>query len=112
MGEPAAVQNLPQQEQRRSLKPCQSFVSGRVSHVRMVTDKQGEVTGFVTILHSPAPDAYSHPGAHEVFSRRRLAKVGEDVNVTVSLGGFKRSYQTKSGETIHTVDTKLRAVEE
>lgn len=112
MGEPAAVQNLPQQEQRRSLKPCQAVIAGRVAYVRVLADKQGEVTGFVSILQTPAPDAYSHPGSHEILSKRRLAKVGEDLTVLVTLSGFKRSYCLKSGEIVQTVDNKLRAIEE
>lgn len=112
MAESAAVQPLQSPEQRRSLKPCQAIIAGRVAHVRVLADKQGEVNGFVTIMNTPAPDAYSHPGSHEILSRRRLGKVGEDVSVHVTLSGFKRSFTMKNGETVQTVDNKLRAVEE
>lgn len=89
-----------------SLKPGQALIVGRVSEVKK-TD-----TAIYTIIQTPAPDAYSHPGNHEVTSTRMLGRPGEDVRIIVNLGGFRRSYKNKHGETVYTVDNVLRAADE
>lgn len=89
-----------------TLKPGQAYIVGRVSDIKK-TD-----TAVYTIIQTPAPDAYSHPGNHEITSTRLIGRVGEDVKVVVTLGGFRRSYMNKHGEKVFTVDNVLRAADE
>lgn len=91
---------------RKSLQPGQSFLVGRIIEVRR-TDK-----ACFTIVATPAPDAYSHPAMHEVLSDRPFGRSGDDVKVIVQLGGYRRSYRSKDGEQIATVDNVLRLVAE
>lgn len=84
----------------------QAMIAGRVASARK-TDSGN----WLTIINSPAPDAYSHPGQHEVSSAAKLGAPGEDVKVRVQLSGFKRSYENKHGDTVYTVDNRLTAVE-
>lgn len=105
----SAVQPLQSPESnpaRKSLQPGQAFLIGRVSDVKR-TDK-----GTYTILATPAPDAYSHPAFHEVGSERPFGRPGDEVKIVVALGGYRRSFRTKDGELIHTVDNSLRLVTE
>lgn len=102
----ADVQQMPSAKPRQSLKPGQAFIIGRVSEV-----KRSENATY-TIIQTPAPDAFSHPGNHEVSSSRLIGKPGEDIEVVVQLGGYRRSYKNKHGETVATVDNVLRVVEE
>lgn len=88
------------------LKPNQAYICGRVNEV-----KRSE-NGVYTIVNSPAADSYSHPGNHEIASKALIGKPGEDVRVLVQLGGYRRSYKNKHGETVYTVDNTLRVVEE
>lgn len=89
-----------------TLKPGQAYIVGRVSEIKK-TDN-----AVYTIIQTPAPDAYSHPGNHEITSTRLIGRVGEDVKVVVTLGGFRRSYNNKHGEKVFTVDNILRAADE
>lgn len=102
MAEPQALPTQP----RQSLKPGQAIIVGRVSDVKK-TD-----SAVYTIIQTPAPDAYSHPGNHEVKSSRMIGRPGEDVQITVQLSGFRRSYQNKHGEKVFTVDNSLTAIED
>lgn len=88
-----------------ALKPCQSMIVGRIETV-----DRTDTACFTTIV-SPAPDAYSHPANHKVQSVRPLGRAGDDIEVLVELGGFKRSYLNKQNEKVFTVDNSLRAVE-
>lgn len=88
----------------KALGPNQAVVVGRVTDARK-TEK-----GWVTIIASPAPDSYSHPGQHEVWSESKLGTPGEDVRVRCQLSGYRRSYKDRNGETVYTVDNKLAAV--
>lgn len=92
---------------RRALRPGQAFLQGRVSGVRV-----SENGAVFTQIQTPAPDAYSHPGAHEVISPRRFGRPGDDVEIVVQLGGYPRKYRNKQGDEITTVDNVLRVVEE
>jgi len=89
-----------------ALQPNQGFVSGRVQDVRRTEN------AVYTIIQSPAADAYSHPGQHLVISSRLLGKPGEDVEVKVVLGGYRRTYTDKHGDKVATVDNSLKAIED
>lgn len=89
-----------------SLKPGQALIVGRVAEVKRTEN------AVYTIIQTPAPDAFSHPGNHEVLSSRLLGKPGEDVRVIVTLGGYRRTYKNKHGENQVTVDNVLRASDE
>jgi len=92
--------------QNRSLKAGQALIVGRVSEVKR-TD-----SATYTIIQTPAPDSFSHPGNHEVTSTRLIGKPGEDVRVVVNLGGYRRTYKNKHGENVATVDNVLRLADE
>ncbi len=85
----------------------QALVMGRIQDVRRT-----ENGGVYTIIASPAPDSFSHPGQHLVSSSRLLGKPGEDVKIRVQLGGYRRTYTDKHGEKVATVDNSLRAIED
>lgn len=96
---------IPQEIQKPSLKAGQALLIGRISEVKRTE------SAVYTILQTAAPDAYSHPGNHEVISQRLIGKPGEDVRVVVTLKGYRRQYQNKHGERVTTVDNVL-SVEE
>jgi len=103
-----AVSSLPSSSSsRRPLKPGQALLTGRISGVRV-----SENGAVFTQLQTPAPDAYSHPGAHEVISAKRFGRPGDEVDILVQLGGYPRRYRTKTGDEISTVDNILRLIEE
>lgn len=84
----------------------QAMIAGRVASARKT-----ESGNWLTIINTPAPDAYSHPGQHEISSATKIGVPGEDVKVRVQLSGYKRSYKNKEGETVYTVDNRLSSVE-
>ena len=102
----AEVQQIPSAKPRQPLKPGQACIVGRVAEV-----KRSENATY-TIVQTPAPDAFSHPGNHEVTSAKSFGRPGDDVEIIVQLGGYRRSYKNKHGETVATVDNVLRVVEE
>lgn len=104
----SAVQPLqnPETSTRKSLQPGQALLVGRITEVKR-TDK-----ACFTIMATPAPDAYSHPAMHEILSDRPFGRPGDDVKVIVQLGGYRRSYRSKDGEQVATVDNVLRLVTE
>lgn len=67
-------------------------------------------TTFRTLINTPAPDAYGHPGTFEVRSLNSLGKPGEEVTVNVELKGYARSYDNKEGESVNTAEHVLQAV--
>jgi hypothetical protein len=89
-----------------SLKVGQAFIVGRIAEV-----KKTEQWVF-TVIQTAAPDPYSHPGNHEVKSRRMIGRPGEEVRVRVQLGGFRRTFKDKHGESQVTVDNKLDVIED
>lgn len=95
-----------QQAPRQSLKPGQCLLVGRISDVKRTEN------ACYTIIQTPAPDQFSHPGNHEVTSRRMLGKPGEDVQVLVELKGYRRTYKNKHGENVVTVDNVLSSLED
>lgn len=101
----AVPQQIPHQTPK-SLQPGQALIVGRVSEVKKTEN------AVYTIIQTPAPDSYSHPGNHEVSSRRLIGKPGEDVRVLVQLSGYRRTYKDKHGENCVTVDNRLNVVEE
>ena len=100
----AVPQEIPRQTP--SLKPGQALIIGRISEVKRTENRT------YTIIQTPAPDSFSHPGNHEVTSNRLIGKPGEDVRVVVNLSGFRRSYKNKHGETVYTVDNVLNVADE
>jgi len=96
---------LPQEIGKPSLKAGQALIIGRISEVKRTE------TACYTIIQTPAPDSFSHPGNHEVVSARLLGKPGDDVRVIVTLKGYRRTYKDKHGENRTTVDNVL-SVEE
>jgi hypothetical protein len=67
-------------------------------------------TTFRTLINTPAPDAYGHPGTYEVRSLSSLGQIGSEVSVTCDLKGYARSYDGKDGETVNTAEHVLQAV--
>jgi len=102
----AVAAEIKPQQSNLSLKPGQAVIIGRIAEVKRTE------SAVYTIIQTPAPDAYSHPGNHEVHSKRMLGKPGDDVRVLVQLSGFRRTYKDKHGDTQVTVDNRLGAVEE
>lgn len=91
----AEVQPLGQSAEnaRRKLQPWQMVAMGRVLECKR-TEK-----GFYTVVQSPALDAYSFPGIHEIQSKKQLGRPGDDVQVLLQASGFRgRSFQDKHGD--------------
>lgn len=96
----------PQQVPSLSVKPGQALIVGRVAEFRRT--ENGTV---LTIIQTPAPDSFSHPGCHEVSSKHIIGKPGEECRVLVQLSGYRRTYTDKHGERIATVDNRIQAVD-
>jgi len=89
-----------------NLKAGQAFIVGRIGEVKRTEN------AVYTIVQTPAPDAFSHPGNHEIVSRGMIGRPGDDCRVVVNLSGYRRSYKNKHGETVYTVDNVLRLADE
>ena len=74
---------------------CQ--LKGRVASRRVINTKNGRQV--ITTLKLPAPDAFTSPQTVELRGTTTLGEVGDDVTVTVKVGGYGRSYQTTDAET-------------
>ena len=103
---------MSEKAEKRIDKPGTLWLTGRIQSTQQVGTDKENFPIIETIMVTPAPDAYSHPGNHEVTSTRMLGRPGEDVRIIVNLGGFRRSYKNKHGETVYTVDNVLRAADE
>jgi hypothetical protein len=83
---------------------------------RIVSSKGLDKGGRMTVIVTPAPDAYSHPSTVEVKSQQQLGAKGDDVRVACMLKGYmrrfeftdKRTGEVKQGER---ADHTLEAVE-
>lgn len=89
-------------------------LSGRVFNVRRISGREGPV--FITIIRLPAADAFSSPATVELRSKDRIGQAGDDVNVSVRIGGYGRSYKATDPETgeqrvVQTADNSLTVVE-
>lgn len=109
----AAVADLPAR-QNQKLELGQAVIKGRLTAARRPQNSDGWWTHLIVL---PAPDAYSSPSTVEVLAKRRLGERDDDVQVTVRLGGYKRSYRATDRETgeqrvVHTADNKLFALED
>ena len=93
----------------------QAFISGRIAFRRRVKSTDGSY--WMTVLKTPAQDAFSHPGTIEIMSDTSLGNPEDDWSGVVQLTGYPRSYDGKpnpeTGEIvrIHTADNRLRVVE-
>lgn len=67
-------------------------------------------TTWRTLVNTPAPDAYGHPGTYEVRSLSTLGQIGTELQITVELRGYARSYGNKDGEAVNTAEHVLQAV--
>jgi hypothetical protein len=76
-------------------------VHGRVESVRSDGNK------FYTQLLSPSVDAYSSPVSIEITSRRRFAKLDDEVSCNCVLGGF---YQNLSHANSDHMPQRVHAV--
>lgn len=93
-----------------------AFIRGRVRSRRR--GKRAGQPGVLTVLALPAPDTYSMPQAVEVWSAEPLGDVGTEVSCKVQLGGFPRSYDTKTEDdegyprkvTVQTADNTLTVI--
>jgi hypothetical protein len=93
-----------------------SFIRGRIRSRRR--GKRGGVAGFLTVLSLPAATTYDMPQAVEVWSAESLGDVGIEVSCKVQLGGFPRSYETKTEDeegyprkvTVQTADNTLTVI--
>jgi hypothetical protein len=83
-------------------------ILGRVQQVTKRSGANGDT--YLTLLRTPAPDAYSSPGTFLVRSKKRIAAEGAQVEVECDLLGYARSYETKDGETVRTAEHVLQAV--
>lgn len=83
-------------------------LAGRIKSSTRKTTANG--TTFRTLLNTPAPDAYGHPGTFEVRSLNSLGKAGDEWVGTVELKGYSRSYDNKDGDTVQTAEHVLQAV--
>lgn len=108
---------LPQQPTKPApkLSHGQAFISGRIAYRRRMKTVEGSY--WMTVLKTPAPDSFSHPGTIEVMSNNFIGAPGEDWSGIVQVTGYPRSYDGKpdaqTGEIvrIHTADNRLRVVE-
>jgi hypothetical protein len=93
----------------------QAFISGRIAFRRRMKTTDGSY--WMTVLKTPAPDSFSHPGTIEVMSDQSIGNTGDDWSGIVTLTGYPRSYdgkpdpQTGEIQRIHTADNRLRVVE-
>lgn len=104
MSLPAAVQDLP--NKAPALTANQAVIRGRVIEVKRTE------SGHYTAITLPAPDSYSKPQAVEVRSNHLLGRPQEDVTVRVAIGGYRRSYKDKMGDTQYATNIVLIAVED
>lgn len=97
------------------LSAGQAYISGRIAYRRRLKTMDGAY--WMTVLKTPAPDSFSHPGTIEVMSNNFIGAPGEDWSGIVQVFGYPRSYEGKpdpqTGEIgrIHTADNCLRVVE-
>jgi hypothetical protein len=93
-----------------------AYLRGRVRSRRR--GKRAGLQGFLTVLALPAPDTYSMPQAVEVWSSQAVGDVGDEVSCKVQIGGFPRSYETKTEDeegyprkvTVQTADNTLTVI--
>ena len=93
-----------------------AYLRGRIRSRRR--GKRAGQAGVLSVLSLPAPDTYSMPQAVEVWSAESLGDVGTEVSVKVQLGGFPRSYDTKTEDeegyprkvTVQTADNTLTVI--
>jgi hypothetical protein len=95
--------------QKQALKPNQAVIIGRIDNVRTF-DVQGKRT-FETRVIQPAPDQFTSPSAVALMSHNKLGNAGDDVNVLVSVAGFRDNYKDKEGVSVQTARNTLRVVE-
>lgn len=87
----------------------QCTVFGRVEAVTKKQTSSGDL--FLTLIKTPAPDAYSPPGTFEIKSKKRLGGQGDEISVLCDLRGYSRSYENKDGATVRTAEAVLQAVQ-
>lgn len=88
-----------------------AMISGRIDSIRSYPTQNGD--RFETRIIQPAADQFSSPSAVAVTSKKRIGSKGEDVNVLVSVAGFKDSFPDKgTGEINQTARNVLYAVEQ
>lgn len=91
----------------------QARIAGRIAGSRRLSGQEG--TTYRTLMKLPAIDRFSSPQTVEVRSAERLGNTGDEVSITVELGGYPRSYDTKpkgqdEGGTVHTAENVLKFV--
>lgn len=95
----------------------EGIVSGKIKSTRKDKTKEGVIV-FYTVLSTPSPDEFSHPGTVEVSSDDSIGKRDEQVIVRVALTGYSRSWEKQNGpnptdtETIPTATNYLRVLEQ
>jgi hypothetical protein len=82
-------------------------IAGRIKEATKRSGDNG--TTFRTIINTPAPDRFGHPGTFEVRSLSSLGQAGAEVQVTCELKGYSRNYQGKNGP-VNTAEHVLQAV--
>lgn len=76
----------------------QALISGKiVAKSRAITTQQGRK--FLTVVALPAADEYSTPQVVELRSNESLGQAGETVRCRVSIGGYRRSFDTQDPHT-------------
>lgn len=92
---------------KRSVLPGQMWIVGRINAVNRNSN------GCFTTVSSAARDEYSMPGLHEVQSKNSLGRPGDDVNVLVEAGGYRKNGRNQqTGETFSIIRNTLRVVDE
>lgn len=86
-----------------------ALISGRIDAIRSYPTQNGD--RFETRVIQPAPDSFSSPSAVAITSKKRIGAKGDDVNVVVTVAGFKDSWTDKQGEVMQTARNTLYAVE-
>lgn len=113
----AAAGNAPAKNDQQPLGGLGvAYLRGRVRSDR--GGKRAGKAGFLTTLALPAPTTYDMPQVVEVWSDQPLGDMGQEVSVKVSIGGFPRSYESKTQDdrgyprtvTVQTADNTLTVI--
>lgn len=73
----------------------QTVISGRLEDTSSFESKGQRV--HESLIKTPAPDEYSHPGTLMVQSKYKLGNKGEQVTVHCECTGFPQSWTDKDG---------------
>lgn len=92
---------------------CEARIKGRIIGHRRFIGQTG-VT-HLTLIVIPSEDEYTSPQTVEVSSQQKIGEKGDDINILVKVGGFRRQYKTTDKETgeqitVTSADTRLTVI--